>query len=355
MKLHNILQTTDVVKVAPTDTLSFALNKLSSAHDAAFVFSQDNKYMGVINPYYCVIKTSSPANAKVEHALYHAPRVKLKFPISKIAQLMIESKIHHLPVFDDKEEFLGIVTARSLLKAMENLDIFTSTILELINRKKLSLITVFEDDSLAFALQKFKNFKVSKLVVVNKEMRLRGILSYYDLISYLASPKKREKQDRAGDKVGLQSKSVRHFLKTYVLTLNSKDYLRDALHLILEKKIGSVVIVDGQGRPVNIITTKDLLSIFVRESNREKIQVTSKNLSPESRQKLGGFFERLRLGLKKSPEVEHAKIVVQEEKEGGLFKVVLSLFPKRGQAKIIKEEGKNLSKVLNKVKKKEER
>jgi CBS domain-containing protein len=354
MKIHNILKTDGIVKVAPSDTLSFALNKLGSAHDAAFVFSHDGKYMGVINPYYCVIKTSSPANAKVEHALYHAPRIKMKFPISKVAQLMIESKIHHLPVFDDKEEFVGIVTARGLLKALENLDIFTSTIAQLINRKKLHLITAFEDDSLALALQKFKQYKVSKLVVVNKEMRLKGILSYYDLISYLASPKKREKQDRAGDKVGLQSKSVRHFLKTYVLTLNSNDYLRDALHLILEKKIGSVVIVDANTKPVNIITTKDLLSIFVRESSKEKIEVTSKNLSPESRKKLGGFFDHLRLGLKKTPDVEHAKILVQEEKGGGLFKVVLSLIPKRGQAKVIKEEGKNLNKVFNKVKKKED-
>ena len=278
MKLYNIIQTEDTIKVSPHDTLSFALNKLSSAHDAAFVFSDKNKYLGVINPYYCVIKTSSPSNAKVEHALYHAPHVKLRHPVSKIAQLMIESKIHYLPVFDDKEEFVGYISARSLLRRLENLDIFTTKIEEVLSRKKIPLITVFEDDPLVYAMQKLKKFRVSKLVVVNKEMRLRGILSYYDLIAYLASPKKREKQDKSGDKVGLQSKSVRHFLKTYVLTLSKDDYLRDALHLILEKKIGSVVIVDGQNRPINIITTKDLLSLFVRESTKERIEVIFKKI-----------------------------------------------------------------------------
>ena len=219
----------------------------------------------------------------------------------------------------------------------------------------MSLVTAFEDDSLSFALQKLKKFRVSKLVIVNKEMRLRGILSYYDLISYLASPKKREKQDRSGDKVGLTNKTVRHFIKTYVLTLNKNDYLRDALHLILEKKIGSVVIIDEQNRPVNIITTKDLLSLFIRESSKENIEITSKNLSKESRRKLSGFFEHLRLGLKKSPEMEHAKLIVREEKQGGLFKVVLSLFPKKGSPKVIEQEGKDLTKVLNRVKKKEEK
>jgi predicted transcriptional regulator len=295
MKLHNILQTEDIIKVSSDDTLSLALNKLSSSHDAAFVFDND-KYMGVVNPYYCVIKTSSPSNAKLVHCLYHAPHVKLNFPVSKIAQLMIESKIHYLPVFDDNDKFAGIVTARGLLRALEYLDIFMTK--SRFSRKKLPLIMVFEDDALAVALQKFKSSRVSKLVVVNKEMRLKGILSYYDLISYLASPKKKDRSDRGHDKPGLQNKSVRHFLKTMVLTLNKEDYLRDALHLILEKKIGSVVIIDAQNHPISIITTKDLLSLFVRESTKEKIELTSKNLSKESRRTLGGFFEHLKLSLK---------------------------------------------------------
>lgn len=353
MKLHNILQTEGIIKVNRNDTLSSALNKLSSAHDAAFVFSDEKKYLGVINPYYCVIKTSSPSNAKIEHSLYHAPHIRRQFPVSKIAQLMIESKIHYLPVFDDRDEMVGIVSARGLLRALEHLDIFTSKIEDLLSRKKQPLITVFEDDSLSQAMQKLKTYKVSKLVVVNKEMRLRGILSYYDLISYLASPKKREKQDMAGDKLGLQSKSVRHFLKTFVLTLSKDDFVRDALHLILEKKIGSVVIIDNQNRPINILTTKDLLSLFVRESTKENIEVTSQNLSKKSKRTLSGFFEHLRRGLRKAPQMEKAKLVVKEEKAGGLFKVILSFFPKKGDTRIIQEEGKDLQKVLNKVKKKE--
>ncbi|PIY69303.1 hypothetical protein COY90_01435 [Candidatus Roizmanbacteria bacterium CG_4_10_14_0_8_um_filter_39_9] len=352
MKLHNILQTQDIIKVSVDDTLSVALNKLASSHDAAFVFDKD-KYMGVVNPYYCVIKTSSPSNAKLVHCLYHAPHVKLNYPISKIAQLMIESKIHYLPVFDDKDQFMGIVSARGLLRALEYLDIFMTKVSDLLARKKLPLVMVFEDDSLAVALQKFKASRISKLVVVNKEMRLKGILSYYDLISYLASPKKRDRSDRANDRPGLQNKSVRHFLKTMVLTLNKDDYLRDALHLILEKKIGSVVIIDSQYHPINIITTKDLLSLFVRESTKETIELTSKNLSKESRRTLGGFFEHLKLSLKKIPDLAKAKLFIKEEKDGGLFKVMLSLIPKKGPPKIIEGEGKNLTKVLNKVKKTE--
>jgi len=350
---RKVLQTEDIIKVGTQDTLASVLNKLSSSHDAAFVFGDKGDYMGLINPYYCVIRTSSPSNAKVNHCLYHSPRIKTSFPLAKIAQLMIESKVHYLPVFDEQDKFIGIVTARKILAALEYLDIYTLKIADFVKRKKTALVTVFEDDSIANALQIFKSSRVSKLVVISKDMKLRGILSYYDLISYLAMPKRRERTVHDGNKASLHDKSVRNFMKTYVLTLETNDYVRDALHLILEKKIGSVVIVDGQRHPISIITTRDLLGLMVKESGKKKIELTTSNLSRENRRVLGGFFEQFSRWIQKKPDMDKAKIIVKEERKG-LFEVVLSLFPLKGKPKVIKREGKNLEKVLHEVKNKEE-
>lgn len=355
MKVHSIIDSQDVIKVLPDDTLSSALGKLKSAHDAAFVFDTEDKYLGLINPYFSVIKTSFPSNAKIINCLFHAPRIGIHFSISKIAQLMNDSKVHYLPVFDDKEKFLGRISARSLLRNLQHLDIFSTQISEFIKTKKQQLVTVREDDSISNALQIFKTTKVSKLVVVNKEFRLKGIISYYDLISLLASPKKKDRSSGDGNKHNIQNKRVRNYAKSYVLTLSSARALRDAVHLILDKKIGSVVVVDSQNKPVTIITTKDLLSLFIRESNRELIEVTSKNLSHKSRKILGGFFYHFKNLLQKGRGVSKAKLFVKEEKQGGLFQVILSLIPKKGEPKIIKQEGKNLEQVLREVKKKEER
>lgn len=353
MKVHSIIDFEDVIKVLPEDTLSSALGKLKSAHDAAFVFDKDNKYLGLINPYSSVIKTSLPSNAKVLSCLFHAPRIGIHFSISKIAQLMNDSKVHYLPVFNDQEKFLGRISARSLLRNLHYLDIFSTQILQFIKTKKQKLVTVNEDDSISNALHIFKTTKVSKLVVVNKEFRLKGIISYYDLISFLASPKKKDRSTGDGNKHNIQNKRVRNFAKSYVLTLGPERTLRDALHLILEKKIGSVVVIDPQNRPITIITTKDLLSLFIRESNRELIEVTSKNLSHKSRRILGRFFYHFKNIIQKGRGVSKAKLYVKEEKQGGLFQVILSLFPKKGEPKIIKKEGKNLENVLKEVKRKE--
>ncbi len=352
MKIKDLIKTTGIIKISPDEVLSSALAKLSSSHDAAFVFSKEKKFIGVINPYYCCIKTSSPSNTRVVHCLFHPPKIKTNYSVVKVVQLMIESKLHYLPVFDDRDEFVGIVSARRMLSSFADSPLFDIKIKEILKRKKQPLLTVFEEDLISTALNIFKTYRVSKLIVINKGMKLRGILSYYDLISFLITPKEKERKgERTGNKVSLTHQRVANFIKRFVLTLTAENSLQDALRLILEKKIGSVVIIDEEKHPIGIITTRDFLNLLVREGHEKTIEVVSKNLSQQSRQLLGGFFNGLLVWIKKIPDITKAKLFVKEEKQGGLFEVVLSLIRKKGRPQVIKREGKNLLKVLKKIKK----
>lgn len=350
MKTSKLIQTEGIIKASSDEVLSSVLSRLPSSHSAAFIFDKDKKYVGIINPYYSIIKSSHPSNIKIEHCLVHAPHVKLQHTAGKIAQMIMESKIHYLPVFDDQDKFIGMVSARGLFRAYESNNIFTVRISDMIKSKKRSLVTIQEEDTISHALHIFKESKLSKLVVVNKEQKLRGILSYYDLISFLITPKKKERGALNADKSTLQTKRVKHFLRSYVLTLGSSDFARDALHLILEKKIGSIVIIDKYYKPIDIITTRDLLKLLVYEPSAAKMEMSTQNLSLKSSIITKGFFERLKERLMKKRDVVKAKLFVKEEKQGGLFKAVLSLVPKKGNPKVVVEEGRDLEGVLQKVK-----
>src|SRR3989344_5586915 len=109
VQLKDIIKTDRIIKISPDETLSQAVSQLRTSHDAAFIFDSENKLMGVINPYYSLIKSSYPGNSKVKHCLYHPPKLYINYPITKVAELFIESKIHYLPVFSDKDQFLGII------------------------------------------------------------------------------------------------------------------------------------------------------------------------------------------------------------------------------------------------------
>jgi len=350
MKTSKLMQTDGIIKAAPEEILSSVLSRLPSSHSAAFIFDKDQKYLGVVNPYYSVIKSSHPSNIKIEHCLFHAPHIKMQHTTGKIAEMMIQSKIHYLPVFNDQDMFAGMVSARNMLRTFESHAVFATRISEMIRAKKRPLIVVLEEETIGQALHIFKATKLSKLVVINKEGRLRGVLSYYDLISFLIAPRKKERGALNTDKSSLQTKRVKHFLKSYVLTLSSDNTARDVLHLILDKKIGSIVIIDANSKPIDILTTRDLLGLLIEEPTVAKMEMSTQNLSLKSSIITKGFFEQLKERLTKKKDILKAKLFVKEGKQGNLFKVVLSLFPKKGQPKVVVEEGRSLEGVLKKVK-----
>lgn len=263
MRLLNILKSNNIIKASPDDLLANVLSKLSTSHDAAFVFAE-NKFLGMINPYYSVIKASHPGNTKVIHCLSHPPKIFLNFPLVKVCDAFIQSKIHYLPVFDEKEKFLGIISARRVLDYLKDLPIFKIKIETFIKEKARPIVAVYEDDSIAKAVSLFKSTKLSKLIVINRDMKLRGVLSYYDLIAYVMIPKKSPgRGERTGKKVHYLNHQVKNLFKTSVLTLKKENFLFEAIKLILDKKIGSVIIIDEERHPISVITTKDILKFYI--------------------------------------------------------------------------------------------
>lgn len=264
MRLLNILKENDIIRVSPEDHLSKVLSKLSTSHDAAFVFDENDKYIGIVSPYFTMIKSSLPANTKVQHCLTHTAKIYLNYPLSKVCELFIQSKIHYLPVFDKGDKFLGIISARRILSYFKDLSIFKVKVETIINKRWKGLITVFEDDTITQAIHLFKTNKISKLIVINHERKLKGILSYYDLIKLMVSPKYSSHHgERVNEKISLYNYRVKNFAKNYVLTLSKEKHLLEVINLIVNKKIGSVIVVDKERRPLGIITTRDILRFFI--------------------------------------------------------------------------------------------
>jgi predicted transcriptional regulator len=275
MRLLSILKENNIIKVSPDDHLSHVLTTLATSHDSAFVFDENDKYIGVVNPYFTMIKSSLPGNTKVAHCLTHTARVHLNYPISKVCELFIQSKIHYLPVFsnDKEEKFLGIISARRILSYFKDQVIFKVKIDEIIRKRWRGAVTIFEDDTISQAIHLFKTKKISKLVVVNQDRKLKGVLSHYDIIKLMISPKYSiHRGEINSEKTSLYNLRVKRFEKTYVLTLSKDKMLLDVVNLIINKKIGSVVIIDPDRHPIGIITTTDILRFYIDNERRDFIR-----------------------------------------------------------------------------------
>ncbi|OGK56261.1 hypothetical protein A3J15_03565 [Candidatus Roizmanbacteria bacterium RIFCSPLOWO2_02_FULL_38_10] len=351
MILKKLYRTENIIKTTPDESLSSIMPYFNSSHDAAFVFDPEGidlptaELLGAINPYYCLIKKSYPANTKARHCLIHPPKVDINSSLQKVARLMTESKIHYLPVFENGK-FIGIISARRILDGIQDTEELKVPVGRFINRKR-PLISVFENDYISKALTLFKKHGISKLIVLSTDLHIRGILSYFDLISFLTMPKKRQgSMSREGNKIPLLHSQVKNFMKLNVLSLTQQDTLADAAKLILKNKIGSVLIVDNQGSPIGIITTRDILSTFSGKFNFLKIDVVAKDLSAKSADMVNQFLSIINRRFIKKHDVERAKVIVKEKHGSGVFEVILSFVRRGSSPKVIKEEGKNLFKIL---------
>ncbi|GIW63556.1 MAG: CBS domain-containing protein [Patescibacteria group bacterium] len=346
MKVKEILKTTGIIRTTADETLAAVLANLPSSHSAAFVFdSEDYKnYLGVVSPYYTMIRTTYPPETKVETVLFHCPKLSLTDDLTEAVRLMNESKIHYLPVFDAKRAFVGIATARRIMRKLLDENLLNISVADVLAKKK-QLITINENQQVSEALSVFKTNKVSKLVCVDDHSHLRGVLTYYDLIALSLSPKFRISYgDRAGNRHKDWQMPVKNFMKTYVLTLKPTDTLSLAASMILDKEIGSVVVLDNNKKPIGIITTKDIISVILENEVNSYSDIDIKNIKGKELVSIELFLKRL---FRKTQKKDFA-VKFFAEKDGKVFKLRLDIKIK-DQSYHFDREGKNLSELIAKL------
>jgi CBS domain-containing protein len=349
--LKDHIKTEGIIAASINDTLGKTLSKLKSSHDAAFVFNEEKKFMGLINPYYAIIKSSShDGNTKNKNALFHPPHIGIKDGFDKVAKLMIESKIHYLPVFDNDNKFQGIITARRILRLLkENLN-KNLTISAIKHTQKGKVITISINDPVSKALTLFKEFKTSKIVAVDKDGKLRGILSHYDLIPYLVAPPQRQEGIGRGNKEHLHDTPIKNFVKTTVLRVKSTETVIKILSEILDKEIGSMVIIDEKQFPLGIVTTKDLLDLLIFKDGNQPIKISKRKLDKIHKIVFDDFIFFVKDFIKKNRSIKGCEIHYKSEKDGHLHKIQLHLNFEVKETIVIDREEHDFSRLLQDVK-----
>ena len=102
--------------------------------------------------------------------------VRPKHKVSNALEIMLKQNITGLPVTKEDDTLLGIITFRDL-RFEKNLDFKVEQIMT----PKKKLITVGEGTTLEEAKELLHKYKIEKLPVVDKEFRLRGLITMKDI------------------------------------------------------------------------------------------------------------------------------------------------------------------------------
>ncbi len=127
--------------------------------------------------------------------------VKPKHKVSDALEIMLKQNITGLPVTKEDDTLLGIITFRDL-RFEKNL----SYKVEQVMTPKKRLITVGEGTTLEEAKELLHKYKIEKLPVVDKEFRLRGLITMKDIEKiekYPTASKDRLGRLRCGAAVGV--------------------------------------------------------------------------------------------------------------------------------------------------------
>jgi acetoin utilization protein AcuB len=110
--------------------------------------------------------------------------------------------------------------------------------------------------------------KVRHLPVVDQLGSLVGVVTDRDLRHHLFSPGVFEQIGRVSSNELLKTVTVKQVMSSPAISVRADDHLETAARLMVERKIGSLPVVDGE-RVVGIITETDLLrQIVITEEAR---------------------------------------------------------------------------------------
>lgn len=122
-------------------------------------------------------------------------------------------------------------------------------------------ITVGPDATLAHALQLTRTHRIRHLPVVLAGDRVTGIVSDRDIRLAMPSPLTVPDAERADF---LERTPVAAVMTREVITANPHDTVEDAAKMLFRHRIGSLPVVDANGRLQGIITETDILHAFVQ-------------------------------------------------------------------------------------------
>ncbi len=257
------------VKVRDTFSVSKALGIIKKEKTPVVVVDSRNRYIGMLDARRIrEHPVPDPSNTKCSTLAVKAPRLtELTDPL-KIANAFFISRFSMLPVVDDYDRVLGLVSRYDLLKLLLEKG--------MIPKKKVGevasvpAITIEADETVARAIGEMRKHGVRRLVVT-KNGKLHGLLSAFDLGLTLNVP--RERLPMMSEKTKPEDIIVESVTKTDVLTIDPNASLFEATKMMIENQVPSLIVTRRE-KPYGVLSNKDILEQVVTVEKVPEIHIS---------------------------------------------------------------------------------
>ncbi|EWG06778.1 MAG: signal transduction protein with CBS domains [Candidatus Aramenus sulfurataquae] len=221
-KLHGILSTRDLLSVflsfCPTSCTQGDLYRLGNANAADYM-------------------TPNPVTVTEDTDVMEAMTI------------MVTRNFGALPIVDVKGKPVGIVTEREFLLAFQDMDQMFP-VSKFMSRK---VSTVYSETLLEQATRQMLNRGYRRLPVVDDDGKAIGMITAADSVKVAGKAVNKLDPDV------FFGRKVKEVMRNKLITIEEDRSINEAAALLIDNNIGSLVILDKDGRPKGIITERDLL------------------------------------------------------------------------------------------------
>ena len=176
----------------------------------------------------------------------------LKESFVDVLEKMVKTGYGAIPLLTDDGKIYGIITERDVVNLLAGKpsdkkveDVMTT-----------ELITIDEEASVEEASKRMISNHIRRLPVLKGD-KITGIVVAMDLLRFFGGDAFRKLILGNVDEV--MSTPVREIMSTQLFTVSPKDSLGSAAELMRNFRVGSLLVLDADSRPLGIITERDLL------------------------------------------------------------------------------------------------
>ncbi len=246
------------------------LEKLDREKANAILVEEDGKIIGVVREKDLTrgIVLKNPHETKVKSLVVRTGKIDVsELDAFKVARRFVEDSTPFVIIQMGKK--IGVIYINDFLRAIKP-EFKGVKVRDVMNPE---VITVRRFDTAAKALSVMRSHGIDRVVVVDENNKVIGILTGKDVLDRVISPRKKARMgDYSGEKEKTLSIMVESTMSSPVITVDRNDSVAEVIDLMAENRISSVVVT-RDGIPDGIVIKKDILEHYLKMQERKEIGV----------------------------------------------------------------------------------
>lgn len=302
MKIETIANK-KVISIGPDEKISRALSLMDSNKMHQLPVLENGKLCGLMVLKDIIMEDVDPSTALVKHMAKGSPCLKAGINEIEAAKMILGSGLRALPVCES-ERVIGMLSETDIVSLVRS-DKAAADIMNV-------PLCLNQNDTLGKAKQLFRENNISRVPVIDDREMLVGALDTLDLIKTM-KPNERQSLNKSGEGEKLRASKIP--IKEIMRTTDSLKSNSSVREIAAVLKTQEEVIITENGKPVGIISPKDVIELLLAESSDTRIQISHVDRDDEITKKT--IYDAMEKWLKKSEnDINSVFIYVHRHSKG---------------------------------------